>query len=107
MEDFRIQENFLQPPRSQFVKPIVAMKTGKSDIGSKAALSHTGSVAGSDAIYDGAFRQAGIIRARTILEFYDTVRAFAKQPVQEGIAYPSSRIWADLEQFASMKFPRQ
>jgi acetate---CoA ligase (ADP-forming) len=66
------------------VKPIVVMKTGKSDIGSKAALSHTGSVAGSDAIYEGAFKQAGIIRARTILEFYDTVRAFAKQPVPAG-----------------------
>ncbi len=66
------------------VKPIVVMKTGKSEIGSKAALSHTGSVAGSDAIYDGAFKQAGIIRARTILEFFDTVRAFAKQPVPEG-----------------------
>jgi acyl-CoA synthetase (NDP forming) len=66
------------------VKPIVAIKTGKSEIGSKAALSHTGSVAGSDAIYDGAFKQAGIIRARTILEFYDTIRAFAKQPVPRG-----------------------
>jgi acetate---CoA ligase (ADP-forming) len=66
------------------VKPIVVMKTGKSEVGSKAALSHTGSVAGSDAIYEGAFKQAGIIRARTILEFYDTVRTFAKQPVPEG-----------------------
>ncbi len=65
-------------------KPIVVMKTGKSEVGSRAALSHTGSVAGSDAIYDGAFRQAGIIRARTILEFYDTLRAFAKQPVPGG-----------------------
>jgi acetyltransferase len=66
------------------VKPIVVIKSGKSDIGSRAALSHTGSIAGSDAIYDGAFKQSGIIRARTILEFYDTVRAFAKQPVPEG-----------------------
>jgi acyl-CoA synthetase (NDP forming) len=66
------------------VKPIVVMKTGKSEIGSTAALSHTGSVAGSDAIYDGAFKQAGITRARTILEFYDTLRAFEKQPVPEG-----------------------
>jgi acetate---CoA ligase (ADP-forming) len=66
------------------VKPIVVMKTGKSEVGSKAALSHTGSIAGSDTFYEGAFKQAGIIRARTILEFYDTVRAFAKQPVPEG-----------------------
>jgi acyl-CoA synthetase (NDP forming) len=66
------------------IKPIVVMKTGKSDVGSTAALYHTGSVAGEDAIYDGAFKQAGIIRARTVLEFFDTLRAFEKQPLPEG-----------------------
>jgi acetyltransferase len=66
------------------VKPIVAMKTGRSDIGSTAALSHTGAVAGADAIYDGAFKQAGIIRARSVLEFFDTLRSFERQPLPEG-----------------------
>jgi acyl-CoA synthetase (NDP forming) len=66
------------------VKPIVVIKTGKSDLGSKAALFHTGSVAGADAIYDGAFKQAGIIRARSVLEFFETARAFEKQPIPEG-----------------------
>jgi acetate---CoA ligase (ADP-forming) len=85
MEGFSNPREFFEVAREvSAVKPIVVMKTGKSDIGSKAALSHTGSVAGSDAIYEGAFRQSGIIRARSILEFYDTVRAFAKQPVPEG-----------------------
>jgi len=85
MEGFSNPREFFEIARDvSATKPIVVMKTGKSDIGSKAALSHTGSVAGSDAIYDGAFKQAGIIRARTILEFYDTVRAFAKQPAPEG-----------------------
>jgi acyl-CoA synthetase (NDP forming) len=85
MEGFPDPREFFEVAREvSAVKPIVAFKSGKSDIGSKAALSHTGSVAGSDAIYDGAFKQAGIIRARTILEFYDTVSAFAKQPVPEG-----------------------
>ena len=85
MEGFSNPREFFEVAREvSAVKPIVVMKTGKSDIGSKAALSHTGSVAGSDAIYEGAFKQAGIIRARTILEFYDTVRAFAKQPVPAG-----------------------
>jgi acetyltransferase len=85
MEGFTDPRSFFDAAREvSAVKPIVAIKTGKSDIGSKAALSHTGSVAGSDAIYEGAFRQAGIIRARTVLEFYDTVRAFAKQPIPEG-----------------------
>jgi acetyltransferase len=66
------------------VKPIVVIKTGKSDVGSTAALSHTGSITGADAIYEGAFKQAGVTRARTILEFFDTLRAFEKQPVPEG-----------------------
>lgn len=66
------------------VKPIVVIKTGKTDVGSTAALSHTGAVAGSDAIYDGAFKQTGIIRARSVSEFFDTIRAFAKQPLPEG-----------------------
>jgi acyl-CoA synthetase (NDP forming) len=66
------------------VKPIVVLKSGKSEIGSKAALFHTGSVAGSDAFYDGAFKQAGMIRARSVSEFYDTLRAFEKQPLPGG-----------------------
>jgi acetyltransferase len=66
------------------VKPIVVIKTGASDAGSTAALSHTGSVAGADAVYDGAFKQAGIVRAGSVLEFYDTLRAFERQPIPEG-----------------------
>ncbi len=85
MEGFPNPREFFKVAREvSAVKPIVVMKTGKSEIGSKAALSHTGSVAGSDAIYDGAFKQTGIIRAGTILEFYDTIRAFEKQPVPDG-----------------------
>jgi acyl-CoA synthetase (NDP forming) len=85
LEGFSNPREFFEVAREvSAAKPIVVIKTGKSDVGSKAALSHTGSVAGSDAIYEGAFKQAGIIRARTILEFYDTVRAFAKQPVPAG-----------------------
>ncbi len=66
------------------VKPIVVIKTGASDSGSNAALFHTSSVTGADAIYDGAFKQAGVLRARGVLEFFETLRAFAKQPVPRG-----------------------
>jgi acetyltransferase len=66
------------------VKPIVVLKAGKSEMGTAAALSHTGAIAGSDAIYDGAFRQAGLVRARSVAEFYDLMRAFERQPVPEG-----------------------
>jgi acyl-CoA synthetase (NDP forming) len=85
LEGFRKPREFFEIAcEVSAVKPIVVIKTGRTDIGSSAALSHTGSVAGPDAIYDGAFKQAGIIRARTILEFYDTIKAFEKQPVPGG-----------------------
>jgi len=66
------------------VKPVVVFKSGKSEVGTTAALSHTGAVAGSDAIYDGAFRQAGLIRARSISEFYDTLRVFERLAMPRG-----------------------
>ena len=42
-------------------KPLIAIKAGATDAGQKAASSHTGALAGSDAIYDAAFKQAGVI----------------------------------------------
>ncbi len=64
--------------------PIVAFKSGKTELGSQAAQTHTGSIAGSDTIYDGAFRQAGVVRTSTVAEFYDTCRAFDKLPMLRG-----------------------
>jgi acyl-CoA synthetase (NDP forming) len=64
--------------------PIITFKAGITELGSQAAQTHTGSIAGSDAIYDGAFRQAGVIRASTVPEFYDTCRAFGKLPIPGG-----------------------
>ncbi len=66
------------------VKPIVVLKSGRSALGSTAALSHTGAIAGADAIYDGAFRQFGLVRAGTVAEFYDTLRVFSKLPTPKG-----------------------
>ena len=61
-------------------KPVVALKSGRSESGIRAAASHTAALAGSDQIYQGAFRQAGIIRAQNVEEFFDFARALAMQP---------------------------
>jgi acyl-CoA synthetase (NDP forming) len=66
------------------VKPVVVLKSGRSELGSTAALSHTGAIAGAEAVYEGAFRQFGLIRVRSVAEFYDTLRAFSMQPVPKG-----------------------
>ena len=58
-------------------KPIVVLKSGRTQAGSNAALSHTGAVIkGSDTIFDAALRQAGVIRARTLEDFFDFAKAF-------------------------------
>lgn len=65
-------------------KPIVAVKSGVTQAGSRAVSSHTGSLAGSEQAYSAAFKQAGIIRANTMEEMFDFARAFAYQPLLKG-----------------------
>lgn len=65
-------------------KPIVAFKSGYTEEGAKATSSHTGSIAGSDAAYEAAFRQSGVFRARSLSELFDASRALAYQPVPKG-----------------------
>lgn len=62
-------------------KPVVALKVGKTDVGKQAALSHTGSLAGSDSVYDAIFEQCGVYRADTIEEFLDVACAAAELPI--------------------------
>jgi len=65
-------------------KPIVAIKAGRTSMGTNVAQSHTASIAGNNDIYEGAFRQAGVIRAQTVAEFYHTSRVFDKAPLPKG-----------------------
>lgn len=58
-------------------KPVVAFKIGRSEAGAKAAVSHTGALAGSDRMYDALFRQVGVIRAKTFEELLDITAALA------------------------------
>ncbi len=62
------------------VKPIIVLKAGRSPAGAKAAASHTGAMAGEDAVYDAAFKRAGIVRVDTIEELFDCAELMAKQP---------------------------
>jgi acetyltransferase len=63
------------------LKPIIALKAGRTDVGAKAASSHTGALAGSDAAYDAAFKQSGILRVNSIDEFFDAAKAFSRCPI--------------------------
>lgn len=58
-------------------KPVVAFKIGRSEAGAKAAVSHTGALAGSDRMYDALFRQLGVIRATTFEDLLDIPAALA------------------------------
>lgn len=65
-------------------KPIVAIKSGTTGAGARAVSSHTGALAGSENTYNAAFRQSGIIRARSIEELFDFANCFASQPLPKG-----------------------
>ncbi len=60
-------------------KPVIILKSGRTDAGARAASSHTGSLAGSDTAYEAAFKQSGVIRARSVTEFFDYVLALSRQ----------------------------
>ena len=65
-------------------KPIVIIKAGVTSAGAKAVSSHTGSLAGSESAYQAAFKQSGVIRAKTINELFNYALAFVKQPLPKG-----------------------
>jgi acetate---CoA ligase (ADP-forming) len=64
--------------------PIIIIKVGRSSRGINLASSHTGALAGDDAIVDGALRQLGIIRVDSIEEMVETASLFSRCPLPEG-----------------------
>ena len=64
-------------------KPILAIKTGRTAEGASAAASHTGSLAGTDEVYDAIMAQAGVLRVDTVQELFDLAMAFGSQPLPE------------------------
>ncbi|MGQ9475854.1 MAG: acetate--CoA ligase family protein [Actinomycetota bacterium] len=70
--------------RTSLNKPVIVIKSGRTEEGSRAAMSHTGSLAGSDEVYDAAFRQCGAIRADTSQEMLDLAKSFERLPLPAG-----------------------
>jgi len=62
------------------LKPVVAIKAGRYPAAARAATSHTGALAGVDAVYDAAFRRAGILRVYDLDEIFDAVETLAMHP---------------------------
>ena len=65
-------------------KPVIIIKSGRTQAGARAASSHTGTLTGLDTAYEAAFRQCGIIRANTLQTLFDYAVAFAHQPLPRG-----------------------
>jgi len=85
MEGLTHPRKFMSAARAvSRIKPIIVLKSGRSAAGAKAVASHTGSMAGEDAIYDAAFRRAGIVRVDTIEALFNAAELAAKQPVPKG-----------------------
>jgi acetyl coenzyme A synthetase (ADP forming)-like protein len=85
LESFGNPRNFTQIARRVGRrKPIIAVKSGRTLSGSRAAASHTGSLAGTDIAVGALFRQAGVIRVDTTEELFDTAMLLATQPVPKG-----------------------
>jgi len=65
-------------------KPVVILKSGRTEAGAKAAASHTGSLAGSYAIYRAAFAQTGVLEATTMRQLFNYAKALAMQKPAKG-----------------------
>ena len=60
------------------VKPVIVLKTGRSEEGAKAAASHTGSLAGADSVYDAVFQRCGLLRVYDMNELFDSMETLAR-----------------------------
>ncbi len=70
--------------RAGLKKPVVALKSGTTNAGARAASSHTGTLAGSENVYSAAFKQSGIVRAGNVEDLFDLALGFSEQPLPKG-----------------------
>ncbi|MBD2039991.1 bifunctional acetate--CoA ligase family protein/GNAT family N-acetyltransferase [Microcoleus sp. FACHB-672] len=85
MESIGDARAFLSAAREvALTKPIIVIKSGRTDAAAKAAASHTGALAGSDEVLDAAFRRSGVLRVNTIDDLFNMAEVLAKQPRPKG-----------------------
>lgn len=85
MESIGNARSFLSAAREvALTKPIIIIKAGRTAAGGKAAASHTGSLTGSDAVLDAAFRRTGVLRVNNISDLFYMAEVLAKQPRPKG-----------------------
>jgi acyl-CoA synthetase (NDP forming) len=85
VETVRRPREFIEAARETVKKkPVVAVYVGGTEAGSRSSLSHTGALTGPDEIYDGLFRQAGVIRADDLDQMFDLLFAFSLAPLPAG-----------------------
>ncbi len=85
MESIGNARSFLSAAREvALTKPIIVIKAGRTAAAAKAAASHTGALAGSDAVFDAAFRRSGVLRVNSISDLFHMAEVLAKQPRPKG-----------------------
>jgi acetyltransferase len=87
MESIGNVRKFLSAARSvSRTKQVIVVKAGRHEAGARAAASHTGALAGADAVFDAAFRRAGVLRVTTIPDLFHMSEVLAMQPPPRGPA---------------------
>jgi acetyl coenzyme A synthetase (ADP forming)-like protein len=85
MEDLKDGRSFAEvAKRVSKLKPVMVLKAGRTELGARAASSHTGALAGNDKVYDDVLRQSGVIRARGLNELLAFARAVPILPTPKG-----------------------
>ncbi len=88
MEELRLRENFIEEVKNitsgERPTPVLVIKSGKTAAGARAAASHTGSLAGTEAVYNAIFHQAGIIRVDKVDDLFDFAEAFSARRMPTG-----------------------
>jgi acetyltransferase len=87
-EDIGSADTFIAESRALLAlpdpKPLIVLKSGTTEAGTKASSSHTGSLAGSDAAYEALIRQGGALRARNMNHLKNLLEGFSKNPTLRG-----------------------